>query len=162
MATVAVVKLWWQFFESTTTMEINLDLEVQLEPGQLEAVTIDFITCHRRLLVLLTIILAQITQVFHQVLSISPCIPHHTSILTGHAWVLELLTGHPEHIKINFGVPLKIFSVLTHILKENGVLDSWNVTVNEQLGIFLYTCVTGLSSCLVAERFQRSMDTITK
>ncbi|KIM64075.1 hypothetical protein SCLCIDRAFT_115948 [Scleroderma citrinum Foug A] len=56
---------------------------------------IDFVTCHSRLLVLLTIILAQITQVFHQVLSISPCIPHHMSILTGHAWVLELLTGHP-------------------------------------------------------------------
>ena len=156
---VAVVKLW---FESTTTMEIDLDLEVQLEPGQLEAVTIDFITCCRHLLVLLNIILVQITQVLHQVLSISPHIPHHMSILTGHACILELLTGHPKRIKINFGVPLEIFSVLTRILKENGVLDSWNVTVDEQLGIFLYTCVTGLSSRLVAERFQHSMDTITK
>ncbi|KIK26420.1 hypothetical protein PISMIDRAFT_44254, partial [Pisolithus microcarpus 441] len=36
------------------------------------------------------------------------------------------------------------------------------VGVEEQLGIFLYTCVTGLSSCLVGECFQRSTDTITK
>ncbi|KIK71790.1 hypothetical protein PAXRUDRAFT_676657, partial [Paxillus rubicundulus Ve08.2h10] len=32
----------------------------------------------------------------------------------------------------------------------------------EQLGIFLYTCVTGLSSRHVGERFQHSPDTITK
>ena len=144
-------------------MEIDINLEEQLEPGQLEAIVIDLITCHRCLLVLLTIILVQVTQVFHQVLSISPCIPHHTSILTGHVWVLELLTGHPKHTKINFGVPLDIFSVLMHVLKENGILKSQNgVTVEEQLGIFLYTCITGLSSCLVAEQFQCSMDTITR
>ncbi|KIK73416.1 hypothetical protein PAXRUDRAFT_37870, partial [Paxillus rubicundulus Ve08.2h10] len=36
------------------------------------------------------------------------------------------------------------------------------VSVEEQLGIFLYTCVTGLSSCHVGERFQRSPDTVTR
>ena len=36
------------------------------------------------------------------------------------------------------------------------------VSVEEQLGIYLYTCVTGLSSRLVGERFQRSIDTVTK
>ncbi|KAF9219217.1 hypothetical protein BS17DRAFT_718269 [Gyrodon lividus] len=31
------------------------------------------------------------------------------------------------------------------------------VSVQEQLGIFLYTCVTGLTSCHVGERFQCSL-----
>ncbi|KIK16818.1 hypothetical protein PISMIDRAFT_112689, partial [Pisolithus microcarpus 441] len=34
--------------------------------------------------------------------------------------------------------------------------------VEEQMGIFLYMCMTGLSSHLVGECFQHSMDTITK
>ncbi|KIK97643.1 hypothetical protein PAXRUDRAFT_91971, partial [Paxillus rubicundulus Ve08.2h10] len=34
--------------------------------------------------------------------------------------------------------------------------------VEEQLGIFLYTCVTGLSSCHVGERFQHPPDTVTR
>jgi len=133
-------------------MDIDIDLEMQLKPGQLEAIILEFITRRKCLLDLLTIILMQITQVFYQLLFIpSIRIPHHTSILTGHAWVLELLTGHPRLIKINFGVPLEIFSVLTRILRENGVRDSWHgVTVEEQLGIFLYMCITGLSSRLVA------------
>ncbi|KIK25445.1 hypothetical protein PISMIDRAFT_96751, partial [Pisolithus microcarpus 441] len=36
------------------------------------------------------------------------------------------------------------------------------VTVAEQLGIFLYTCGTGLSTWHVGERFQHSPDTITR
>ncbi|KIK73911.1 hypothetical protein PAXRUDRAFT_89205, partial [Paxillus rubicundulus Ve08.2h10] len=34
--------------------------------------------------------------------------------------------------------------------------------VEEQLGIFMYTCVTGLSSRHVGERFQRSPDTVMR
>src|SRR5882724_6933314 len=29
--------------------------------------------------------------------------PYHTSILTGHMWVHELLHGNPRHIQINLG-----------------------------------------------------------
>ncbi|KAH7917968.1 hypothetical protein BV22DRAFT_976376, partial [Leucogyrophana mollusca] len=44
-----------------------------------------------------------------------------------------------------------------------GYTDSRNgVTLEEQLAIFLYACVTGLSSRHLGERFQRSPDTITK
>ncbi|KIK74648.1 hypothetical protein PAXRUDRAFT_175015, partial [Paxillus rubicundulus Ve08.2h10] len=35
------------------------------------------------------------------------------------------------------------------------------ISVKEQLGIFLYTCVTGLSSQHVTERFQHVPETIT-
>ncbi|KIK98423.1 hypothetical protein PAXRUDRAFT_134231 [Paxillus rubicundulus Ve08.2h10] len=36
------------------------------------------------------------------------------------------------------------------------------MSMEEQLAIFLYMCVTGLSSCHVAKRFQCSPDAITK
>ena len=53
--------------------------------------------------------------------------------------------------------------MLVQVLEHNGIMESRNgVSVEEQLGIFLYICVTGLSSRLVGERFQRSTDTITK
>ncbi|KAI0759073.1 hypothetical protein C8Q74DRAFT_1221647 [Fomes fomentarius] len=36
--------------------------------------------------------------------SILDRIPYHTSALSGHAWVLELLNGHPDHIKNELGM----------------------------------------------------------
>jgi hypothetical protein len=36
------------------------------------------------------------------------------------------------------------------------------ITPEEQLAIFLYTCMTGLSMAHMKERFQRSKDTISK
>ena len=73
------------------------------------------------------------------------------------------MNGHPDCIKINLGVSLDTFSALIQVLKQNGITESRNgVSVEEQLGIYLYTCVTGLSSRLVGERFQWSIDTITK
>ncbi|KIN96927.1 hypothetical protein M404DRAFT_112517, partial [Pisolithus tinctorius Marx 270] len=40
--------------------------------------------------------------------------------------------------------------------------DSKNVTLEEQLAIFLYAMVTGLLARHIGERFQRSMDTISR
>ena len=34
------------------------------------------------------------------------CDPYHTSALTGKAWVVELLSGHPEHMQTALGVNL--------------------------------------------------------
>ncbi|KIK35757.1 hypothetical protein CY34DRAFT_30841, partial [Suillus luteus UH-Slu-Lm8-n1] len=62
----------------------------------------------------------------------SPRIPYHTSALTGHAWVCELLTGHPDRIKHNLGVNLEVFEALVQILQANGFEQSCNgVTVEE-------------------------------
>ncbi|KAF9060559.1 hypothetical protein BDP27DRAFT_1177700, partial [Rhodocollybia butyracea] len=38
----------------------------------------------------------------------------------------------------------------------------YGITVDEQLAIFLYTCVTGLSIRHVGERFQHSNETISQ
>ncbi|KIO14450.1 hypothetical protein M404DRAFT_90975, partial [Pisolithus tinctorius Marx 270] len=43
-----------------------------------------------------------------------------------------------------------------------GHKNSKFVTLEEQLTIFLYTCVTGLTIRHVGERFQRSNDTISR
>ena len=135
----------------------------QLQPQQLDAVRSQIIDRRQHLLHLLTILLVQLSVLCTQLFSRRAPTPHHTSILTGQAWVLELTTGHPDRIKINLGVTLETFLALVRILEDSDFTQSRNgVTVEEQLAIYLYTCVTGLSSRLVAERFQRSPDTITR
>ena len=38
--------------------------------------------------------------------------PYHTSILSGYAWVQELLHGHPERIRTELGVHKEVFNAL--------------------------------------------------
>jgi hypothetical protein len=71
--------------------------------------------------------------------------PYHTSALTGEMWVLELINGHPERIRNELGVCKDIFLGLRNDLYRYGHRNSKHVTLEEQLAIFLYTCVTGLS-----------------
>jgi hypothetical protein len=88
--------------------------------------------------------------------------PYHTSILSGYAWVQELLHGHPEHIHTELGVHKEVFHALIEVLLSMGHGDSRNVTLQEQLAIFLYMSVTGLSICHVGEQFQHANGTISK
>ena len=85
--------------------------------------------------------------------------PYHTSALSGPDWVLELMNGHPEHIQNDLGVHKHIFSALLDHLGAMGFRPSWNITLEDQLAIFIYTCVTGLSIWQVCERFQHTMET---
>lgn len=87
---------------------------------------------------------------------------YHTSILSGHGWVLELLNGHPSRIRCELGVSHHVFDLLLSNLRGMGYEDSRHVKLEEQLAIFLYTCVTGLSIRHVGERFQRANNTIAK
>lgn len=88
--------------------------------------------------------------------------PYHTSALSGTAWVTELLTGHPERIRCELGVHKHVFYTLINLLRQAGCRDSKHVQLEEQLAIFLYASVTGLSIRHLGERFQRSNDTISK
>jgi hypothetical protein len=87
---------------------------------------------------------------------------YHTSALSGIAWVEELMEGHPERIRCELGVHLHVFELLLRVLRKIGHKDSKHVPLHEQLAIFLYTCVTGLSTRHVGERFQRSNATIAQ
>jgi hypothetical protein len=88
--------------------------------------------------------------------------PYHTSILSGEGWVRELLAGHPERIRNELGMYRQTYTALVRTLQEGGVQSSRHVTIEEQVAIFLYTAITGLSSTHVGERFQRSPSTIQK
>lgn len=88
--------------------------------------------------------------------------PYHTSALRGYDWVQELLNGHPERIRSQLGVHKHVFMALIAELHAMGQKDSKFVTLEEQLAIFLYGSVTGLSVTYLSERFQRSKETISK
>lgn len=88
--------------------------------------------------------------------------PYHTSILSGYAWVQELLNGHPERIRTELGVHKEVFHALIQELRLMGHGDTKYVTLEEQLAIFLYMSVTGLTIRHVGERFQRANGTISK
>jgi hypothetical protein len=88
--------------------------------------------------------------------------PYYTSILSGYAWVQELLHGHPERICTELGVHKEVFHALITELKSMDHGDSKYVTLEEQLAIFLYISVTGLSIRHVGEKFQQANGTIFK
>jgi len=88
--------------------------------------------------------------------------PYHTSSLSGEAWVIELIVGHPERIRCELGMHVDVFAKLIGELRSLGYSDSKFVSLEEQLAIFLYASVTGLSVRHVGERFQRSNETISQ
>jgi hypothetical protein len=89
-------------------------------------------------------------------------VPYHNSALSGMAWVSELLTGHPDRIRCELGVRRHVFYILLNLLRDSGCRNSKYITLEEQLAIFLYGSVTGLSVRHLGERFQHSNETISK
>ena len=87
---------------------------------------------------------------------------YHTSAFSSAEWVLELLEGHPECIQCKLGVHKHIFLFLIAYLQVIWVHHSQDVLLEEQLAIFLYRCVTGISICHAGEQFQHSNVTISK
>jgi hypothetical protein len=87
---------------------------------------------------------------------------YHNSQFRGLAWVKELIHGHPDRIRSELGVRLHVFITLVEQLRTLGLKETQFVTVEEQVAIFLYMVVTGLSVRHVGERFQRANATISK
>ena len=88
--------------------------------------------------------------------------PYHTFKLSGHAWVQELIHGHPERIQNELGMRVHVFVVFVGELRACGLKNTGYIQVKEQAAIFLYMCVTGLKIWHVAEKFQHANDTISK
>ena len=114
------------------------------------------------IMLLLSIIVCALDEAIESDFRRKPPEPYHTSILSGHEWVMELLTGHPERIHCELGMHAHVFKQLILELRDLGHTNSKFVSLEEQLAIFLYCCVTGLSIRHVGERFQRSNDTISR
>jgi hypothetical protein len=49
--------------------------------------------------------------------------PYHISALSGHAWVRELILGHPKRIQTGLGMRVHIF---TESFAKHGLSDSVN------------------------------------
>jgi hypothetical protein len=79
---------------------------------------------------------------------------YHTSILSSEGWVQELLHGHPERIRTELGMHKPAFRQMIFELHHMGHPDSKYVLLEEQLAIFLYMCVTGLTIRHAGEQFQ--------
>jgi phosphate starvation-inducible membrane PsiE len=79
---------------------------------------------------------------------------YHMSALSGQEWVVELIVGHPEHIRCELGVHAYVFESLVEELCALGHTNSQYVSLEEQLAIFLYTCLTGLTIRHVGEHSQ--------
>ncbi|KAH9159237.1 hypothetical protein LEN26_002441, partial [Aphanomyces euteiches] len=73
-------------------------------------------------------------------------IPKRVSVLTGAAWIIDMLEGNEEAFVENFRMPRSIFAALCH----------------EQVGIFLYFAGQHASSAQLQQRFQHSAETITR
>ena len=115
----------------------------------------------KQMMMLITLLSIAITYIFTPEEAVVR-LAYHTSILTGAGWVMELLAGHPLRIRTELGVSRETFIALIEELHGMGHNDSKFVSLEEQLAIFLYASVTGLTVRHLGERFQRSNETISK
>jgi hypothetical protein len=116
----------------------------------------------RYITLLINILLVAATHILISIHTPDDPEPYHTSALTGQEWVIELIVGHPERIRCELGVHVHVFEGLVNELRALGHTDSRHVSLEEQVAIFLYSCVTGLTVRHVGERFQRSNETISR
>ena len=133
-----------------------------LSPAQEDAAQREiYLRLHKFAILFISIILTAVNSLLESMTS-TVREPYHTSILTGESWVLELIAGHPECIHCELGMHQHVFAELISELCEMGHTNSKYVSLEEQLAIFLYACVTGLTIRHLGERFQRSNETISK
>ncbi|KAH9103474.1 hypothetical protein AeMF1_006631 [Aphanomyces euteiches] len=112
--------------------------------------------CRRRQLVLMNYLIYHYIAYVHKTLK-------HVSILSGPMFVQEILNGNPTVMLDNFRMPRRIFDALANDLERFGALkSSKHVSVQEQLGIFLYFVGHHASNAALQSRFQRSGETITR
>ncbi|CAN0914691.1 hypothetical protein LINGRAHAP2_LOCUS28704 [Linum grandiflorum] len=80
----------------------------------------------------------------------------------GHDWVRELLHNHPERIYEQLRMDKHILLKFCEELKANGLQPSKNITVEEQVAMFLMILAHSNSSLDNAEQFQHSTATVSK
>ena len=88
--------------------------------------------------------------------------PMHTSILISEGWIQELLIGHPAHFRRSMGMSKHVFWRLIQELHVFARLCLTKyVSMNEQVAIFMYICVSRNMNCQAQECFQHSGDIVT-
>lgn len=76
------------------------------------------------------------------------------STLSGAAYVNELLNDHLEHFRQVCRMERPVFMKLCIVIRSTGLLcDTQNITIEEQLIMFLFTLGHNAANCLVQELF---------
>ncbi|KAF8132658.1 hypothetical protein K438DRAFT_1455785, partial [Mycena galopus ATCC 62051] len=66
-------------------------------------------------------------------------IPMHTSILTGHHWLSELLDGHPDQFRQQLGVAKHVFlRLLFELQAYSGLVDTKYVSSAQKLATLMH------------------------
>ena len=89
-------------------------------------------------------------------------IPYHTSVLTGEMWVNELLSRQPRCFWTELGVYQSTFILLMKAVQKLGLQSLHHVSIEQQVTIFLYIFVTGITCIHTGEHFQHSTSMISK
>ena len=88
-----------------------------------------------------------------------------TSKMKGAEYIRELLAGqHQDRVQEVLRMPLKSFETLCTIMRKEGLLSDsrYNITVEEQLAMFLHAVGRGTSVRDVEERYQHSGETVCR
>jgi hypothetical protein len=89
--------------------------------------------------------------------------PIYTSILTRKKHVEELLEGHKVWARREFRMEKEVFYKLVEVLHDSNLLaNNREVSVEEQLAMFLFCLSTNASNRSVQEQFQHSGETVSR
>ncbi|KAG4920836.1 hypothetical protein JHK82_049774 [Glycine max] len=103
---------------------------------------------------------ANVTNYFMKYVVKNPC---RDSSMTGHRWVFEILNGHPIRCYQMFRMKKLVFLELCDILETKyNLKKTRNVSIYEQVGLFLYMLSQPGSVRNCEERFQHSGETISR
>jgi hypothetical protein len=117
------------------------------------------VTPRQRRLVVAAVLIAG-TTILQYIELINQRTMYHDSILTGEKWLIELMGSRNQHrFYEQLGLHKDTFLELEslYLIKHTRYMST-----EEQIAIFLYSVVTNLSNRKVAERFQRSGETISR
>ncbi|KAI8559019.1 hypothetical protein RHMOL_Rhmol04G0141800 [Rhododendron molle] len=91
-------------------------------------------------------------------------IPQRVAPFNGQSYTQFLMTKHPKTIKDVLRVDKQTFRSLVALLVEKGQLnwDRMRLSLEESLAIFLFICGQSGRMQLAADRFQHSLDTISR
>ena len=86
----------------------------------------------------------------------------HTSVKTGHQYMLELINEHPDRLFNKIRMYRPCFEMLVHVLKQEiGLQNSKYLTLEEHVMIFLYVISQEATNRMAIEDWQHSGSTIS-
>jgi len=80
--------------------------------------------------------------------------------MTGRDWIRDILQGHHSRCYDSFRLSTENFLILCEELEQKGLVSSGEVTIEEQVGMFLQIVGHSMTMRKVGEDFQHSTETV--